>query len=103
MKISKKLILAGAVFCGAFGFFNITEPALYAAADIKVLINGVEMVADVPPLLDNNRTLVPMRAIAERLGSSVDYDTQSKKITITGKDQTVILTVNSKHASINNY
>lgn len=101
MKLGKKILLAGAVFCGAFGFFNMTQPALYAAGDIKVLINGVEMVADVPPLLENGRTLVPMRAIAERLGSTVDYDSISKKITIIGKDRNVTLTVNQKEAYVN--
>lgn len=101
MRLGKKVMLASVVFGVAFGFFHMGQPALKAAGDIKVFINGVEMVADVPPLLDNDRTLVPMRAIGERLGCTVDYDAASKKITLNGRGQSVVLTVNQKQAYIN--
>ncbi len=101
MKTSKKVLLAAAVFCGAFGIFNMGQPSLQATGEIKVFINGTEMVADVPPLLDNGRTLVPMRAIGEQLGATVSYDAPTKKVTIHSKTQTVTLTVNQKTAYIN--
>lgn len=101
MQTGKKILLAGAVFCSAFGIFNMSEPPLQATGEIKVYINGIEMVTDVPPLLSQDRTLVPMRAIGEQLGCTVNYDAASKKVTISGNGQTVTLTVNQKQAYIN--
>lgn len=101
MKTGKKILLASAVFCSAFGIFNMGEPSLQATGEIKVYINGTEMVADVPPLLDHDRTLVPMRAIGEQLGCTVDYEAAAKKVTINGRGQNVVLTVNQTKAYIN--
>ena len=101
MKTGKKILLASAVFCSAFGVFNMSQPSLQATGEIKVYINGAEMVADVPPLLDHDRTLVPMRAIGEQLGCTVDYEAASKKVSINGRGQSVVLTVNQTKAYIN--
>lgn len=50
-----------------------------AAAPIDITVNGEALQTDVAPAIINNRTLVPMRAICERLGATVNYyaDTQS--------------------------
>lgn len=41
---------------------------------IKVVVNGKEIQSDVPPVLVNDRLLLPMRAIAENLGANVVWD-----------------------------
>ena len=43
-----------------------------------------------------------MRAIGEQLGCTVNYDAATKKVTINGRGQNVVLTVNQKQAYINN-
>lgn len=44
--------------------------------------NGVEGEFDVPPIITNGRTLVPLRFIAEAFGAAVDFDKITGKITI---------------------
>ena len=42
--------------------------------DIKVLLNGSEIEFDQPPIIRDDRTLVPMRAIFEAMGCEVEWD-----------------------------
>ncbi len=49
----------------------------------KIYRNGEAIALDVPAQVENGRTLIPLRAIAEALGCFVHYDAQTKEITIT--------------------
>lgn len=61
----------------------------FAASDVKVIVNGKEVEFDQPPIIENNRTLVPLRAIFEALGASVGWDNDTNSIIAT-KDNTII-------------
>lgn len=43
---------------------------------VTLLIDGKSIQSDVPPIIIDNRTLVPLRVIAENLGATVQYDEQ---------------------------
>ncbi|MBQ6795999.1 MAG: copper amine oxidase N-terminal domain-containing protein [Clostridia bacterium] len=43
------------------------------------------VVTDVPPMIINNRTLVPVRAIAETTGYDVQWDNNTRTVVITGE------------------
>jgi len=45
-----------------------------AFADISVVLDGVELEFDVSPVIIDNRTMVPMRAIFEALGLDAEWD-----------------------------
>lgn len=47
---------------------------------IKVLVNGGEVKFDVQPFIENDRTLVPMRAIFEALGADVAWDEKDRTV-----------------------
>ena len=47
-----------------------------------MLINGNEIILDVPPLLTNGRTLVPVRAVAESFNAKVDWDELTQSVLI---------------------
>ncbi|MBR0470299.1 MAG: copper amine oxidase N-terminal domain-containing protein, partial [Clostridia bacterium] len=50
---------------------------------IKIIVNDVELVipeGDTTPFIENDRTLVPMRAIFEALGAKVNWDGETKTI-----------------------
>ncbi len=49
-----------------------------AYAEISVTINGDKLSFDVPPVIENGRTLVPVRVIFEALGAEVTYNAASK-------------------------
>ncbi len=48
----------------------------------EINVNGVLQSANAAPMIKNNRTLVPIRLISEKLGFKVQYDSKTKKITI---------------------
>jgi hypothetical protein len=52
---------------------------------------------NVVAIIDNNRTLVPIRAIAEELGAEVDWESAAKKVTIKRNDTTIILRINDNN------
>lgn len=73
----------------------------YTAAPVSLQINGEPVEAEVPPLLLNDSTLVPARAIFEKLGASVTWDPDSERVGIVMDKTNVILTINSQDADIN--
>lgn len=54
-------------------------PAL-AADPIQAYLNGRKLNFDVPPMVENGRTLVPVRAVLEPLGASVHWDPGSRAV-----------------------
>ena len=70
------LMLTLALLISSFAF-----QTAFAEDDIKVLVNGKSLTMDQPPVLVNDRTLVPVRAIFEALGAKVDWnnDTNTAK------------------------
>ncbi|MEE1050022.1 MAG: copper amine oxidase N-terminal domain-containing protein, partial [Clostridia bacterium] len=50
----------------------------FAADEIKVLLDGQELMFDVPPQLINDRTMVPMRKIFETLGATVSWNSDTE-------------------------
>lgn len=45
-------------------------------------LNGEQLKLDVPPLVSNGRTMVPLRFVSENLGCKVEWDKTTKKITL---------------------
>ena len=70
-----------------FGMFSST----YAADSIQVKVDGANIEFDVPPQIVNNRTMVPMRAIFEKLQAEVQWDDATK--TIIAKRGTTIIRI----------
>ena len=54
--------------------------AVHCEDDIKVTLDGQEIVFDVPPQIINERTLVPMRAIFEALGAEVEWSQELQTV-----------------------
>jgi hypothetical protein len=64
-----------------------------AAQSISVFVNDRQIQFDVPPVLENNRLLVPLRAVSEPLGATVSYDANTKTIFLANKKTTIHLQV----------
>ncbi|MDR2357767.1 MAG: substrate-binding domain-containing protein [Oscillospiraceae bacterium] len=45
-------------------------------------VNGASKTLDTPPEISNNRTLIPIRALAESIGAEVNYDAAANKATV---------------------
>ncbi len=83
---------------------NYNEPLTNAAIHynsvsalplISVKLNGAEISFDQPPVIDNDRTLVPLRAIFEALGANVDWDGDTQTVTAVKANITVSLKIGS--------
>ncbi len=54
--------------------------SIYADEQIKIFIDGEQLITDDTPFLSNGRTLVPFRAIFEKLGFEVRWESEGKQI-----------------------
>ena len=74
-----------------------------AEEKIKVTLDGQAMDFDVAPIIQNDRVLVPMRAIFEGLNCSVDYTDIDGKQIITAKNDgnTISLEIGSNEMTVN--
>ena len=91
----RTLVPVRAIFeeLGAVVMWNdVTQTALAVKGDLQITIkigvtvmmaNDKEITLDVPAQLINDRTLVPLRAIAEALGNTVEWDGATQTVTIT--------------------
>ncbi|TZE80253.1 copper amine oxidase N-terminal domain-containing protein [Calorimonas adulescens] len=58
----------------------------FVLGESKALVNGNEVNLDIPAMEINNRTLVPLRFIAETLGEKVNYDNNTGDVNIEDND-----------------
>lgn len=72
-------------------------PAAAFADDININVNGVSLETDQPPVIENGRTLVPLRAVAEALGCQIEWDDVSKTASFSQGDVTAIITVGESY------
>ena len=69
--------------------------------DIKVIIDGDEIEFDQKPIIENSRTLVPMRAIFEALGATVDWFSETENIVAVCDETEITMKIGSKHIFVN--
>ena len=67
---------------------------------ISVYLDNVQIEFDVPPVIEEGRTLVPVRALTEAMGMSVKWDEATQTVTIYGEEE-IKITIGSKDAYIN--
>ena len=61
----------------------------------RIFVNNYFVDSDAAPVIENGRTLVPVRIISEKLGYKVDWDGANKTVEITGDAKTIKLTIGS--------
>lgn len=69
--------------------------------EIKVFLDGTQISFDQPPIIESGRTLVPLRAIFEALGATVDWDNDTQTVTAVKDGTTVVLTIGSSVMLVN--
>lgn len=69
---------------------------------LKVKINGEYVQFDAQPFIDeNNRTLVPVRFIAEKLGAKVDWNGETRTVSVDTNSKSIKLVIDQKQATVN--
>jgi hypothetical protein len=64
-------------------------------------VNGISNTLDSPPVIKNNRTLLPIRAIIESLGGTVGWDANEKKVTVSLGSKVLELWIGKSTAKVN--
>ncbi len=67
-----------------------------AAMPMRLVVNGRDITTKAAPVLENNRTMVPLRFIAEELGAVVKWDEVNRVVTATRDGKTITLAIGSK-------
>ena len=67
----------------------------------SIVFNGRNIHTDAKPFINNGRTLVPVRVIAENLGAQVEWLERDNSVTIFKEGTTIRLVLNSKVAVVN--
>lgn len=71
---------------------------LQSEAVPKVFLNGSQLQFDVSPVIDDGRTLVPMRTIFEALGAEITWNQVTRTVTAVKGNTKITITVGSKIA-----
>ena len=77
---------------------------VYAAGgdrSLKVFVNGKAARFDVPPVIKDGRTLVPVRALVEALGATVEWQAETRTVIISKGDTQITLQLESRTALVN--
>ncbi len=91
--LSTILAMIIALSCASFTAF--------AESDIRIVIDGEYKTFDVMPVIENSRTLVPMRGIFETLGAVVNWDEDTRTVMAAKGETVVMLQIDNKTAWVN--
>lgn len=68
---------------------------------VTLKVNGEAVSLDVPPVIIQDRTLVPSRGLFETLGATVEWKGNTRQVIITCQETEIILTVDAAAATVN--
>lgn len=88
--MKKKWPLLMATVLLALGI-GVAAPA--EASDIQVEIDGTAVTFDQPPIIENDRVMVPMRALAEALGAEVGWEGERRMMSSVRGDVTLCIDI----------
>jgi len=96
---SKVLVV---LFCFLLVYILMFTPTAIAAQPITVTFDGHPLIMDVPPIVRDGRTLVPLRAIFNALGANTHWDAATGQISayrsVQGESRAVVLYINNRTA-----
>lgn len=78
---------------GALGVVKVSCPIVNNTIDVTVDDRALSF--DQPPIMENNRVMVPIRAIFEALGYTVNWNAATQTGTATNGDDTITVQVNN--------
>ena len=84
------------------GFFCFTvllflsETLCFALSNIVIEVDGNEVNFEQPPVIDNGRTLIPLRGVFDKLSCSVEWDSVNKSISIKKGNDAILVKIGEK-------
>jgi len=80
---------------------TVKSQPVTSSDQISVVLNGKSVVFDQPPVIMNNRTIAPIRAIFEAMGAQVFWDEVDRTVTIKNETTTIQVKIDSTQAYVN--
>ena len=88
------------VIAAIFTVLCLALPVSAANGDISVLLDGKAISFDQPPIEQQGRTLIPVRAVSEALQARVSWDEATQTVIIAKDNTTISLILNSRVAGV---
>lgn len=73
----------------------------FEPGEIKILINGEKLISDTSPAAIEGRTLIPIRAVAEKMGYTVEWVGSSSEAVLKSADRRIVFAIDSPIYSLN--
>ena len=74
----------------------------YSAEEVKIQVDGEGITGlDVPPIIINDRTMVPARAVFEKLGCDIAWNEEMQEVYVMHNTDLVILKIDSQTGTKN--
>ena len=100
LKSFNKIILL--VMAGMLMFSGKSGMEVMAATPIKLMVDGKDITALSSPMIENDRTLVPIRFIAEELGATVTWNNDDRTVSVVKGNSSILLRIDSHLVQYNN-
>lgn len=71
-----------------------------SGAELTLLVNGEVLKTDSPPVIINDRVFLPLRAVTEAFGATVEWNEAERQVTVVYMTYTLRLTVGSETATL---
>lgn len=68
---------------------------------VKLWVDGYYVLSTELPFIEDSRTFVPIRFISKELGFDVNWDNDTRQVTIKGDETAIVLTIDSPIALVN--
>jgi N-acetylmuramoyl-L-alanine amidase len=88
--------------CMMLVLFLAAPLVVHAENAISLFLDGKPLPTEVPPVLVEGNTLVPVRVIAENLGAKVGWDGNERKVTVKDDAVSIEMTIDRPQVKVNN-
>ncbi len=99
IKASVKVLLITILISTMFLVACIEKPE--ASNTLNLIVNGKDITDIAMPIVESNRTLVPIRFVSEELGAKVTWDNKDKTALIEKEGSSIVLKINSRLINYN--
>jgi hypothetical protein len=82
-------------------FILVVPTGTSAAISTQIIMNNTKINTGIPPQIIKDRTYVPLRAIAEGLGSTISWDASQRKVTVEKADKLIEFTIGNPEVTVN--
>lgn len=91
----KRILALTVIFIIIQGFF------VAYANKISVFLDVNEVLCNPEPVIFEDRTLIPVRAVFEQMGAEVSWNNDERSVTVVYRNTTIKMTIDSKNATVN--